>query len=183
MRATARAEAAAEDLVRADDYYHSRPYFRCADKPVDHYAHFCSTPAEDFYKKPVLCAAHVVGIADPVKYRKKSNNSQEPKVVEAPINEVGHPLGLKEKLIDQIRAIQADRRNAQDTLAYERAKFHADCAARNIRTTEDAERAWIRIAVARAEVVSQEMLELDMTLTNVVWAGGTGGARRQPATY
>ena len=169
MRAEAIAEVDAEDLVRADDYYHLMPYFRCADK-------------QDFYKKPVLCAAHVVGIADPVKYR-KSNNSQEPKVVEAPINEVGHPRGLKEKLIDQIRAIQADRRNALDTLAYERAKFHADCAARNIRTTEDAERAWTRIAVARAEVVSQEILELDMTLSNVVLAGGTGGAHRQPTTY
>ena len=45
--------------------------------------------------------------------------------------------------------------NAQRTLAYERAKFTADCAARNIRTTEDAERAWIRIAVACAEVVRQ----------------------------
>ena len=96
------------------------------------------------------------GPSYPAMYR-KSNNSQEPKVVEAPINEVGHPRGLKEKLIDQIRAIQADRRNAQDTLAYERAKFHADCAARNIRTTEDAERALTRIAVARADVVSQDI--------------------------
>ena len=85
--------------------------------------------------------------------------------------------------MDQIRSIQADWRNAQDTLAYKRAKFHADCAARNIRTTKDAERAWIRIAVARAEVVCREILELDMTLSNIVWAGGTGGARRQPATY
>ena len=130
----------------------------------------------------------MVGIADPVKYRKRleavqaiqrqqedwtvrlksdgpsypamyreNNNSQEPKVVEAPINEVGHPRGLKEKLIDQIRAIQADQRNALDTLAYEREKFHADCAAHNIRTTEDAERAWIRIAVAGAEVVRPEI--------------------------
>ena len=74
-----------------------------------------------------------------------------------PSNEVGAPRGLKEKLIDQIRAIQADRRNAQATLAYERAKFHADCAARNIRTSEDAERAWIRISVARAEVVRPEI--------------------------
>ena len=57
MRATARAEVAAEDLVSADDYYHARPYFRSApaDKP----------------KTPVLCAAHVVGIADPVKYRNR----------------------------------------------------------------------------------------------------------------
>ena len=47
--------------------------------------------------------------------------------------------------------------NAQDTLAYERARFRADCEARAIRTTEDAERAWIHIAVARAEVVRQEI--------------------------
>ena len=97
--------------------------------------------------------------------------------------QVSEPRGLKDKVIDQIRATQADRSNAQDTLAYERAKFRADCAACNIRTTEDAERAWIRIAVARANVMSQEILELDATLSNVVWAGGTGGARRQPATY
>ena len=70
---------------------------------------------------------------------------------------MGESRSLKEKLKDQIRAIQADRRKAQDTLAYERAKIHVDCAARNIRTTEDAERAWIRIAVARAEVVRQEL--------------------------
>ena len=75
----------------------------------------------------------------------------------APSNEVGEPRGLKEKLIDQIRAIQAGWRNAQATLMYERAKFHADCAARNIRTTKDAERDWIRIAVARAEVVRPEI--------------------------
>ena len=58
MRATARAdsaEVAAEDGIPADDYY---------DR-------FRRTPAEDFYKKPVLCSAHVVGIADPVQYRKR----------------------------------------------------------------------------------------------------------------
>ena len=71
MRAEAIAEVDAEDLVRTDDYYHSRPYFRSADKPVDYYTRFCSTPAGDFYKKPVLCAAHVVSIADRVKYRKR----------------------------------------------------------------------------------------------------------------
>ena len=75
------------------------------------------------------------------------------------------------------------RRTAEDMLAYERAKFQADCAARNIRTTEDAERALTRIAVARADVVSQDILDLHVTLSNVVWAGGTGGAPRQPATY
>ena len=73
--------------------------------------------------------------------------------------------------------------NAQDMLAVERARFRADCAARAIRTAADAEKHMCCIVVARAEVVSQEILELDMTLTNVVWAGGTGGARRQPATY
>ena len=208
MRATARAEAAAEDGFPADHYDCSLPIYT-----TDPYHRFYRTPAEDFYKKPVLCAAHVVGIADPLKYQKrleivqavqrqqedwsvrlksdkpsypemyrKSYNSQElfnkelerqreedqirgTKVGDmdratsgkGPSNEVGAPRGLKEKLIDQIRAIQADRRNAQATLAYERAKFHADCAARNIRTSEDAERAWIRIAVARAKVVRPEI--------------------------
>ena len=52
LLATARAEAAAEDGL-PHDYYD-----RC-------------TAAENFYKKPVLCSAHVVGIADPVKYRKR----------------------------------------------------------------------------------------------------------------
>ena len=44
MRAEARAEVDAEDGF-----------------PADHYDRFCRTPAKDFYKKPVLCAAHVVG--------------------------------------------------------------------------------------------------------------------------
>ena len=52
LRATARAEAAAEDGVPGDYYQ------RC-------------TVAENFYMKPVLCSAHVVGIADPVKYSKR----------------------------------------------------------------------------------------------------------------
>ena len=47
--------------------------------------------------------------------------------------------------------------NAQDTLPYGRARFRADCAVRAIRTAEDAERACIRISVARAEVVRQEI--------------------------
>ena len=55
LRATARAEVAAEDGIPADDYY---------DR-------FRRTSAEDFNKKHVPCAAHVVGIADPVKYRKR----------------------------------------------------------------------------------------------------------------
>ena len=63
----------------------------------------------------------------------------------------------RDKLKDDIIAIQADRRNALDTLAYERAKFRADCAARNIKTSEDAERAYVRIAAARADVVSQDI--------------------------
>ena len=137
--------------------------------------------AEDFYKPntPIICAAHVVGIADPAMYRQctgkrkyqsalKHTEDKPSKRTEVgdmdhatsgtgPSNEAGEPRGLKEKLIVQIHAIQADWRNAQATLAYEQAKFHADCAARNIRTTEDAERAWIRIAVARAEVVRPEV--------------------------
>ena len=94
----------------------------------------------------------------------------------------------KKDIKDEIRAYQEDRRNEQEMLArdmleYERAKFRADCAARNIRTPEDAERAYIRISVARADVVSLEILGLNATLCNVVSAGGTGRARRQPATY
>ena len=140
----------------------------------DFYVCFRRTPAEDFYKKPVRCAAHVVGIADPVMYRKRLETvqaiqrQQEDWNVRLQNDEPGYPVMYgnnssynsqgpynkelklqrekekKEKLKDEIRAIQHDRRKAEDTLAYERAKFHADCAARNIRTTEDAERAWIR---------------------------------------
>ena len=161
---------------------------------VDHPNRFCTAP-EDMYKKPVLCAAHVVSIGDPV-YRKRREKE-------------------KKDIKDEIRAYQEDRRNEQEMLArdmleherakleyvrardrrneqemlardmleYERAKFRADCAARNIRTPEDAERAYIRISVARADVVSLEILGLNATLCNVVSAGGTGRARRQPATY
>ena len=190
MKAEALAELDAEDLLRADDYYHSRPYFRCADK---HFASFC-TPAEDFYKKPVLCAAHVVGIADPVKYR-KSNNSQEPKVVRKGWN--GQELKTQEPEVGVMDRAAAnlihtctqmgrttnvgdvefflehmDRRvggessdkespaeslyNAQGMLAFERARFRADCAARAIRTTADAEKHMCRITVARADVVRQK---------------------------
>ena len=151
MRAEAKAEVDAEDLVRADDYYHSRPYFRSADKPVDFYNRF--TSPEDFYKnkKPVLCAAHVVGIGDP--YRKRLESVQ---AIHRKSDEPGYPVMYGKGTL----SYEEDRRNimrrkAEDMLTYERAKFQADCAARNIRTTEDAERAWTRIAVARAEVVSQ----------------------------
>ena len=49
--------------------------------------------------------------------------------------------------------------NAQDALAYERARFtsRADCAARAIRTAADTEKHMLRIAVARAEVVRQKV--------------------------
>ena len=53
-----KAEAIAE--LDAEDGFH-----------VDHHDRFSRTPAKDFYKKPVLCSAHVVGITDPVKYRKR----------------------------------------------------------------------------------------------------------------
>ena len=43
--------------------------------------------------------------------------------------------------------------NAQDELAFVRARFRADCAARAIRTAEDAEKHLRRIQAARAEVV------------------------------
>ena len=113
---------------------------------------------DNFYKPGYLCAAHVVGIADPAMYgNHSSHNNQEHYNKQLKLL---HEKEKKDKLKDEIRAIQADLRNALDTLAYERAKFRADCAARNIRTSEDAERAFIRVAVARADVVSQDILAL-----------------------
>ena len=128
MKAEAQAEVDAED---ADDCYISRP------NPS-------LTPPKGFvYKHPVLCAAHVHGIADPAMYGKQPKLMQDKQ--------------KRDNQKDDIIAIQADRRNALDTLAYERAKFRADCAARNIKTSEDAERAYVRIAAARADVVSQDI--------------------------
>ena len=173
MEAEALAEVDAED---ADDCYISRP--------KDSF-----TPPKGFvYKHPVLCAAHVVGIADPYRKRLESVQAIHRKLedwnVRLQSDEPGYPVMYGKAT----QSYEEDRRNivrrkAEDMLAYERAKCHADCAARNIRTTEDAERALTRIAVARADVVSQDILDLHVTLSNVVWAGGTGGAPRQPATY
>ena len=46
---------------------------------------------------------------------------------------------------------------AQDALAYERARFRADCAALAIRTAADAEKHMLRISVARAKVVRHKI--------------------------
>ena len=141
MRATARAEVAAEDGIPADDYY---------DR-------FRRTPAEDFYKKPVLCVAHVFCIADPVKYRKKLEavqaiqRQQEDWTVRLKSDGPSYPEMYRKSYNSEELYYEELK------LADVRAKFHADCAARNIRTTEDAERAWIRIAMARAEVVRPEI--------------------------
>ena len=45
--------------------------------PAEHYDRFCRTPVGDFYKKPVRCAAHVVGIADPVRMRERHVSDSE----------------------------------------------------------------------------------------------------------
>ena len=45
--------------------------------PADHYDRFCRTSVGDFYKKPVRCAAHVVGIADPVRMREQHESDSE----------------------------------------------------------------------------------------------------------
>ena len=133
MKAEAIAELDAEDSDD-DDCYISRP-----DSP----------PRAFVSKTPILCGAHVAGIAAPVMYGNHSSyNSRE--VYNKQRKE------QRDKLIDEITSIQVDRRNALDVLAYERAKFRADCAARNIKTSEDAERAYVRIAAARAEVVSRD---------------------------
>ena len=142
MKAEALAELDAEDSDD-DDCYISRP-------------NDSLTPPKGFvYKNPVLCAAHVHGIADPAMYgnhRSREVASGAPKQPKLMLDKE-----KRDKLKDDIIAIQADRRNAQNTLAYERAKFRADCAARNIKTSEDAERAYVRIAAARADVVSQDI--------------------------
>ena len=65
MRATARAEATAKDFVPAD--YNFRLGRIAA--------------AEEFYKPntPVICAAHIVGIADPAMHRGKHTEDQPSK--------------------------------------------------------------------------------------------------------
>ncbi len=47
--------------------------------------------------------------------------------------------------------------NAQDDLAYVRAQFCADCAAWAIRTSQNAEKHYLSIKVARAEVVRAQI--------------------------
>ena len=112
--------------------------------------------AEDFYKpnKPYICAAHVIGIADPAMYRQElicqRGESQKLKdrwtlrlKIDGP--EVGD--------LSEAEALY----NAQDTLTYERARFRADYAARDITTAADVEKRMLRIAVARAVVVRQKI--------------------------
>ena len=63
----------------------------------------------------------MIGIADPAMYgNHSSHNSQEHYNKQLKLQ---HEKERKDKLKDEIRAIQADRRSALDTLAYERAKF------------------------------------------------------------
>ena len=212
-----KAEAIAE--LDAEDWFH-------------HHDRFSRTPAKDFYKKPVLCAAHVVG-TDPY-YRnletwnvrdererqrqatsmvRKGWNGQELRLQSPPDHGVmdraaaqlirtRSQTGMTTNACDvEFFLEHMDRRvggessdkespaeslyNAQGMLAFERARFRADCAARAIRTAADAEKHMCRIAVARADVVRQKKIfSLHGTLPYFfLWAGGTGGARRQPANY
>ena len=164
MEAEAIAELDAEDS-NDDDCYITRP-----DNGF--------TPPKGFvYKNPVLCAAHVVGIADPAMYGNHSSHN----------NQEHYNKQLKfqhEKEKKDLETPAESLYNAQGKLAFERARFRADCAARAIRNAADAEKHKCRIAVARAKVVRQKKkLPLHVTLPLfILWAGGTGGARRQPAT-
>ena len=138
LKAEAIAELDAEDGFHVDhhDRFRRSPAKDFNKKP-DHYIRHCigssyTTPnclgPDNIYKPGYLCAAHVVGIADPAMYGKhSSHNNQEhynkqlklqrekdqiswTKVVDmdhatsgkAPSNELGESRGLKEKLIDQI---------------------------------------------------------------------------------
>ena len=149
MRAEAIAEVDAEGLVY-----------------VDHHNRFC-TRAEDFYKK-ASCAAHVVGIADPYRKRLESVQAIHRKLedwnVRLQSDEPGYPVmyGNHSRYNYRVGGESSDKEspaeslyNAQGMLAFERARFRADCAARAIRTAADAEKHMCRIAVARADVVRQ----------------------------
>ena len=129
--------------------------------------------AEDFYKpnKPVLCAAHMIGIADPAMYRHNSYKATELRNKELKEQHKAFCLAESTRYTTALDAENQRREqrwtlrsdgippsnevgdlcNAQDALAYERAWFRADCAARAIRTIADAEKAMLRIAVARPE--------------------------------
>ena len=113
--------------------------------------------AEDFYKKPILCAAYVTGIADPAMYGHESyqaiefRNSQLKHQRKALF--LGESTRYKAAMDDIQRSRErwdvtlrhdagkapsnevGDLSNAQDALAYERAQFREDCTARAIRTT------------------------------------------------
>ena len=97
-----KAEAIAElDAKDADECYITRP-------------NDSFTPPKGFdYKHPVLCAAHVHGIADPAMYGNHrsrevaSGAPKQPKLMQ--------DKEKRDKLKDDIIAIQADRRNALDS--------------------------------------------------------------------
>ncbi len=185
MEAEAIAELDAEDLALS----------RCADKPVEYYTRFSRTPAEDFYKKPILCSAHVVGVGfgafnrqqaqevankELKRMRAEQTMRDGPEVGESVMDRAAAQLILTRAQTGRTTSEcdveffleHMDRRvggecsdletpaeklhNAQGKLAFERARFRADCAARAIRTAADAEKHKCRIAVARADVVRRK---------------------------
>ena len=102
-----KAEAIAE--LDAEDGFH-----------VDHHDRFSRTPAKDFYKKPVLCVAHVVGIADPYYSKLEDWNVRDERERQRPATSMvrkgwnGQEL-KKDKLKDEIQAGEGvmDRAAAQ----------------------------------------------------------------------
>ena len=89
------------------------------------------------------------------------------------------------ELKEQRKAAQAEqeKQDAQDELAYVRARFRADCAARAIRTSQDSDNRYLRIQVARAEVVRHKLSALIVPTDNIVYGRRKlwGGVVRQPA--
>ena len=70
--------------------------------------------------------------------------------------------------------------SAEDELVWARERFRADCAARAIRTCEDAEWHYTRIRDARAAVVRAECIWMYIecrTLTSCSATGSAGGPR------
>jgi hypothetical protein len=71
--------------------------------------------------------------------------------------EEGSDHDIATKALNKTEAMRA----ALNELVYARERFRADCAARAIKTGQDAERRYIRIRDARAEVVSAQIICTD----------------------
>ena len=103
----------------------------------------------------------------------------------ATVIQVHAQLGMSTKVGDakSFRKALNNAVNAQNELACVRALFQADCAARATRTAQNAEKHFIRIQVARAEVTRHKLNAQHVTFNNwnILRSGKLLGVCRQPA--